>query len=192
MGNTASNVTAGKPRTAGAVFVAPAGTTLPTDASTALAETYTCLGYVSEDGLEVERSADNTPVKEWGGATVAVLENGFEESYHLTLIETMNADVLKAVFGAANVTGALATGIKVSVKPEEHAASVWVFDMILRGGVLKRIVVPNGVISEIGATTYSGSDVTGYEITIMAMLDSTGCTSYEHLKTPTTSSGSGG
>lgn len=191
MGNTASNVTAGKPRTTGGVYTAPASTTLPTDASTALANTYTCLGYVSEDGLEVERSADSSTAKDWGGETVAVLENGFEESYHLTLIETMNADVLKAVFGAANVTGTLATGIKVSVKPGEHTPCVWVFDMILRGGVLKRIVVPNGVITEIGTTTYSGSDVTGYEITIMALPDGTGYTSYEHLKTPTTS-GSGG
>lgn len=191
MGNTTSNVTAGKPRTAGGIYTAPAGTTLPTDASTTLADTYTCLGYVSEDGLEVERSTDNTPVKDWGGVTVAVLENGFEESYHLTLIETLNTDVLEAIFGSGAVTGTLATGIKVSVKPGEHEPFVWVFDMILRGGVLKRIVVPNGVISEIGTTTYSGSDVTGYEITIMAMPDSTGCTSYEHLKAPTTS-GSGG
>ena len=36
MAGTATNVTAGKPRTQGAVFAAAVGSTLPTDAVTAL------------------------------------------------------------------------------------------------------------------------------------------------------------
>ena len=35
-GNTSTNVTAGKPKITGAVFVAPLGTTIPTDATSAL------------------------------------------------------------------------------------------------------------------------------------------------------------
>ena len=46
-----TKVTAGKPKVGGALFRAPAGTALPTDAVTALAEAYKCLGYVSEDGV---------------------------------------------------------------------------------------------------------------------------------------------
>lgn len=48
MANTASYVSTGKPGVAGGVWVAPLGTTLPTDATTALDTTkFTCLGYVS-------------------------------------------------------------------------------------------------------------------------------------------------
>lgn len=190
MANTATNVTTGRPRTAGSVYIAPGGTQPPTDATTALASTYTSLGYVSEDGLSVGRSFDTDTIKEWGGATVLALDSNYEDTYTFRLIEGLNADVLKAVHGSGNVTGTLATGISVSVKAEEHAEQVWVFDMIMRGGVLKRIVVPRGVISEVGEVTYSGDDAVGYEVTVTALVDGSGCTSYEYIKTPTTSGGS--
>ena len=46
-----NEVTAGKPNVVGAVFRAPLGTALPSDAKTALIEAYKDLGYVSEDGV---------------------------------------------------------------------------------------------------------------------------------------------
>ena len=49
--HNASNVSVGKPRVAGAVFRAPLGTALPTDASTQLAEAYKDMGFVSDDGV---------------------------------------------------------------------------------------------------------------------------------------------
>lgn len=49
--STVSNVTAAKPRTGGAIYRAPLGTAIPTDATTALAEAFKALGYLSEDGL---------------------------------------------------------------------------------------------------------------------------------------------
>lgn len=65
-----TKVTAGKPKVGGALFRAPAGTALPTDAVTALAEAYKCLGYVSEDGVTNSTSIDSDEVKAWGGDTV--------------------------------------------------------------------------------------------------------------------------
>ena len=51
MANTVGYVSAGKPAIGGAVFRAAAGTTLPTDATTALSADFKALGYCSEDGV---------------------------------------------------------------------------------------------------------------------------------------------
>ena len=99
MANTATNVSTGKPNISGAVYVGVIGTaTLPTDATTALDATkYTCLGYVSEDGLEANNEMDVSEIKAWGGAIVYRSLNGLDDTFSLSLIESKNVDVLKAV-----------------------------------------------------------------------------------------------
>ena len=51
-----SNVSTGKPKVTGAVYRAPVGSTLPTDATSALNEVFKSLGYVS-DGGEIGRAS---------------------------------------------------------------------------------------------------------------------------------------
>ena len=69
-GNTSTNVTAGKPKITGAVFVAPLGTTIPTDATSALDNAFKCCGYISDAGVVNTNTASTTAVKAWGGDTV--------------------------------------------------------------------------------------------------------------------------
>lgn len=47
----ANLVTVSKPKVGGAVWRAPLGTTLPTDATSALDNAFKSLGYISEDGM---------------------------------------------------------------------------------------------------------------------------------------------
>ena len=183
MAQTTSNVTAAKPETGGALYSAATSVTPPTS-TTASLSSFTGLGYISEDGLTNEITRDSEEIKAWGGDTVLQPQTGFTDTFKCTLIEALNKDVLKEVFGSSNVSGTLAGGITVNVNSAELEERVWVCDMIMRGGVAKRLVIPSGKITEIGEITYKDDEASGYEITITAFPDSSGNTHYEYIKEP--------
>lgn len=182
MANNSANVTAGKPNTAGAIYWAPLGTTLPTDTTDTLDAAFVSLGYCSEDGLVNTNSPENEDIKAWGGDTVLSVQTEKPDQFKFTLIEAMNVNVLKAVYGSNNVSGTLSTGITITANSDELDYGSWVIDMILKGGVAKRIVVPSGKITEVGDITYADGDAVGYESTMTAVPDTSGNTHYEYIK----------
>jgi len=183
MSNTASNVSAAKPRTTGAIFVAPVGTTLPTTANGTLEAAFKDLGYISEDGTSEDVSKNMTKIKAWGGDVVLLSEDSFENTIKFKLLEILNLDALKFAFGSSNVTGtALATGISVSKKRGNDTPVAIVIDTILTGGVLKRTVIPKGTLSGIGTIVQKANDTIGLDCTIDCAADASGNTSYDYYK----------
>lgn len=186
MANIVTNVSAGKPKSTGAIYRAPLtdGLVLPTDATTDLSIDFKALGYVSDDGLTNTNSPDSDTVKAWGGDTVLTIQSEKSDEFQFTLIEVLNKDVLSAVYGGDNVTGSLSTGITVKANSDEPEEAAWVIDMIMREGVLKRIVIPDAKVSEIGDIEYTDEDAVGYELTLQAMPDESGQTHYEYIQKP--------
>ena len=183
---TVSNVTVGKPKIAGGIWRAPIGTTLPTTATETLNAAFKDMGYVSEDGVVNSNSPDSEKIKAWGGQVVLVVSTEKPDTFQMTLIETLNADVAGAVYNPGNVTDITdnsnnVIGYKVTVNadPSDHAS--YVIDMRMSGGAMKRIVIPDAQISELGDITYKDDEAVGYEITMDALPDASGNNHYEYI-----------
>ena len=190
------NIAVGKPKVGGAIHVAPAGTTLPTDATTALAAAFVNLGYVSEDGLTNSNSAAAETIRAWG-KDIIYTNDGDDETYSWTLLEVLDANVQKFIRGADNVTVAEGGAMSVQVRRpsertqmEEH---VIVLEMILHKRAVRH-VIPRGVITEVGEVSYVDDDTVGYQVTVTALADANGNSHYEYTAAPAVSapaSGSG-
>lgn len=187
--NDAKNVTTGKPKVGGSIFRAPAGTALPTDATTELNAAFKPLGYISEDGLTNANSMTSSTIKDWGGDTVVTTEESKEDTFKFKMIEALNTEVLKAVYGNENVSGDLDTGItvKANSKPQEECA--WVVEMVMKGGVLKRTCIPAAKVTNVAEIVYKTNEAVGYETTITATPDTDGQTHYEYIKKATAAGG---
>ena len=177
------NVSTGKPKIGGAVYRAPLGTTLPTDATTALAGAFVEMGYISDAGVVNSNNPSTSKIKSWGGQVVLIVTSEKPDTFKLSFIEALNSNVLETVYGANNVTVDAVNG-KISVKANADALEdyVYVIEEVLKGGAKKRIVIPDGQLSALGDIVYKDDTAIGYEVTLDAMPNSSGDNHYEYIK----------
>lgn len=180
----AKNVTVSKPKIGGAVYRAPLGTTLPTDATTELNVAFVPLGYISEDGLTNANSPSSGKIKAWGGDTVHTYQTEKDDTFQFKLIEALNEEVIKAVYGNSNVTGSIKEGLTLKANSTAAEDCSWVVEMVLNN-VLKRVVVPCAKITELGDIVYADEEELGYDVTMTATADTAGNTHYEYMKEKT-------
>lgn len=179
-----SNVSFGKAKATGAVFIAPAGTTLPTNATTALASSYVNLGYISADGLVNSVETDTTDITAWGGDTVLTGQTSFKETFTVNLLET-NVNALKAYFGEENVSVESSTGaITVHQTAKTLPQQVVVFEIVMTGNRVKRIVVPKAqIVDRSGEISYTDGEAIMYPAVFQAYPDAAGDTHREFIAT---------
>ena len=170
MAEEVGNVYAAEPSASGAAFIAPLGTALPTAVDTPLDAAFAGLGYVGEDGITEtsERSTDEK--KDMGGRTVKILQTEYNHSFKFVLLESLNADVLKTIYGEANVSVTPAnalhgTQVTVTKTSKKLPHKAWVFDTIdSELGAKYRNVVADAQVISVGDITLASSDTIEYEV----------------------------
>jgi hypothetical protein len=180
MSSTVRNVYASEPLATGALRCGPRGTTAPTSASSALDAGFIDLGYIGVDGFMEKNERKTDKKRAFGGKVVKVLQSEFNATVEVTLLETLNADVLKAVFGASNVTVSPATslhGTQVTVKKNSKKLphQEWVIDTTdSELNALYRSYIADGQVTDVADIKVVHTDTIEYKITIEAFENADG------------------
>lgn len=168
MTQNVNNVYAAKPIAGGAVWSAPYGTPVPTDAITPLSDEFKSLGYISEDGITETPETKSEPKKAYGGDEVLNTQTEHSMKYKFKPIE-INTVALAEIYGEDNV-GLDETGnLVIRVNSQEHAPRVYVLEQLLSRNRVERTVIPNGKVTEVGERLYKDGEPLGNELTVTAM-----------------------
>ena len=180
--NTASNVSTGKPKISGGIFRAPIGTALPTDATTDLSNSFESMGYIANGGVTQSFEINSGEYRAWGGDIVLAYQTGKSYRFKFGLVEALNKATYETMYGEANVSGTLNSGLSITANGADMTEYVYVIELALRGGVMARIVLPDGKITESGDVVYKDDDAINFPVTITAQADNSGNSFYEYIK----------
>lgn len=163
--------------TTGAIACAAVGSTLPTDATTALGNAFTPAGYVSKDGLSFSPSLSTNDIEDWDCNIIRKLVDKFEGPIQLTMYQT-DEQTLKLVFGDSNVVKTAASSshgvqLKTSIGARLPDRKAWVFNM-KDGSNRIRIVLPDAQVTNWGQVNFKKNDAIGWQVTLTPYPDASG------------------
>ncbi len=178
--NDSKNVAVAKPVSKGCVYVAPVGTTLPTDAYSPLDPAFKCVGYLSEDGIKNTITRTSEPKNAFGGVTVANSQTEYQESTTYTMIET-NETSMKIVYGDDHVELDATSGLHILHSAEELPEKSYVFETLLGTSRIKRTAVERASVSEVGEIAEDGTNLMGYPITLSRLPGTDGMYAHDYI-----------
>lgn len=123
-------------------------------------------GYISEDGVTKTVDRATEKIKDWNGDTAKVTQSDHSVTLQMTFMESANADVLKLVFGAGNVTVSSDGTIQVVDNADELDHFSVSFAISGGGGSRIRVFAPDVQVTEVGEVSYVRSDVIKYQVTL--------------------------
>lgn len=178
--NDSTMVSLGKFKVGGYAYWAPAGTTTPTNATTALPAAFKLLGYLSEDGLTIKTDTDTTEVKDANGQTVMKVITSYAESYQFSMLEVLRVEAAKLRYNEDAVTGSDKSMTIKHQMPSDNGF-VLVFEIAMTGNVKDRLVIGNGTRAEFGDRQVHVGDAQVYDVTVSANDMGNGVTAIEYI-----------
>ncbi|MFI1580011.1 hypothetical protein [Embleya sp. NPDC020630] len=151
----------------GNIYIAPKGTVAPVDLVSAWGPGWVDLGYLSEDGVEMNYSTETTDIPVWQSLSpVRKILTGVDLTLAFTAMELKKAAVtLYFPSSSINTTGGVSTlAIPSAPAPDERAIGFeWV-----DGAITNRLVVARSEVTERGSITFSKSGASSLNMTASA------------------------
>jgi len=173
MGNDKSNITIGRPKEGGALYWAPEGTAIPTDADSSLSSDFVNLGYVSEDGVTMSTAEEGDDINAWGPETVMRSQTSYGKTATFNLLETSRIAVLQFLYGKDNVVVGDDGKVEWDETGDPLPRGVFVCDTLQNNGgetpKIKRQVFGDAQFTDrSGDHVYNNSDPVNYPIVMTA------------------------
>ena len=169
--NNTENVSYGKFKTGGYFFVAPHGTALPTDNTTALNAAFMNMGFLGDDGLVFSNDSSTNTGYDANGDSIATSAGEVTKTMSTTFRE-IKADTMKVVYGDGNVTDSAGTLTVKDQGPNDGLYSA-VVEILLADGRKDRKVIPMCSPNQLGEETIVYSELVGKPVTWSVLKDAT-------------------
>jgi len=150
----------------GSVYVAPTGSTVPVDATTALDAAFVDLGAINEDGIALSPSRSIEKIRAWQSAkAVRTVVTEDELSIAFSLMQ-WNDTTIDLVFGGGTFS-VVNTDETQYVPPAAGTIDerIFLFEWV-DGAVNNRLLVPRGMVSEIGEIQVTKSSAIELAVTV--------------------------
>lgn len=165
----------------GVLFVAPAGTPLPTNATDKLDDAFKNVADLNEDGITNGTDMDTTDVDNMSGQQAASFITSYAETVQFTMLET-TATVLRTRYGNNRVTanGEDVISYTTGMPKAEHISIV--AELLLEGMNKKqRKVFPDAILTDSDDVQYHAGDAIAYSVTFSTFPDKQGNNSYNYF-----------
>lgn len=159
---------------AGKFYVAPVGTTAPSNTGSAWPGGWVDLGYLTDDGPALKPTRDTKDIPAWQSYfPVRTIRTSEGQEWTIPLLQR-NGSILKLAFGGGSVT-ALGGGDYRYSPPtpgtvDERAFGIEVVD----GSIIDRYVMQRGMVKDLGDVSFKRDEATMFELTIATLSPSSG------------------
>lgn len=167
-----NNVNLGIGLATGMVFMADAGTVLPSSPLETLPADWKSIGAITADGITWATGKDSEPLRNWAKETERLTASDEGGTVTAPLMYT-NEDTLKAIFGSDNVTVTAADNthgnlVSVTVAPGVSASPKAFLFLMKDSDDTMLVGTSNGIVREVGDISFSPTEAIVWEATIEA------------------------
>lgn len=154
----------------GRLYIAPKGTTAPTDVTAAWPAGWDDFGYLSDDGVEMSYSTETDDINAWQSLTpIRKILTSVDMTLQFTAIE-LKTKTITLYFPSSTIStsgGVSTLSIPSAPDPDERAIGVeWV-----DGDLTNRLVIPRSEVTNRDSITLARSGAVALPMTVSAYAD---------------------